>query len=602
MTSPKQIAVGTALGLILLSMIGCNRSAKITNFTASPMAFTAGQSAQLCYELVNAVNASIDSVGKLNDTTKGCVKVEPRETTTYTLQASGPNGVAVTSQLTLNVTVPPPLANIVTFEARREGTATSPGSPADLCYEVTGARTLAIDQSIGNVEPVDKGCHSVKPDRTTTYELSATGTDNQSVTKEATVKVVQPQPRIVKFDVSPESVKANDTVRICYQVEDAARASIANVKSDLKVGSPECFDVTAKRSAVLTLEARNLDGESVNQQRRITVEQPPIVINDFSANPTTVELGRGTVLHYNVSNAATVRISSGDRGVDVTPGEGSRQITPGRTAKYTLTARDLDGKASERSIDVTVVPPIRARILKLDPTDQVADPIKGGRLCYEVTWGASVSIVSQTTNTPLPTRSLEKDCINVPPRKDTYRLTAISTDKFPVTSGPVVVRLAPPSVRFAARAQRGVGPTVTIGRGDLVQLCYELNNVKSAQITPGPINVAGVRCLNPVEITTRTVYRLSYTGYDGTGDNVEVIVNVIPPPKIIRFDNQDARYGPTVLCYVIENGARAVITPDFGAVRVPNGCVRLPPKPSPSYKLTVEGFGKGQTDVRSFPR
>ena len=600
MKSPKQIAVGTALVLILLSMIGCNRSARITNFTASPMAFTAGQSAQLCYELVNAVNARIDPVGKLTDTNKSCVKVEPRETTTYTLNATGPNGVTVTSDVTVNVAAPPPLANIVTFEATREDAAAVPGSEAKLCYEVAGARTLVIDQSIGNIEPVDKGCRTVKPNRTTTYELSATGTDNQTVTKEATVKVVQPTPRIVRFDATPDSVKANDTVKICYQVEDAARASIANVKSDLKVGSLDCFLVPAKRSAVLTLEARNLDGESVSQQRRITVEQLPIVISDFSANPATVELGSKTVLHYNVANAAKVRISSGDKGVDKDPGEGTLSVTPQRpSTTFKLTATDFDGKASEASVVVNVVPPQQVRILKFDPPVQDVVPPNGGQLCYELTWGGSVvSIVSQKTSTTLPTNSSEKNCVNVPRRADLYTLTAIGPNKNRETRD-ARVNVPAPSVAFYAWTQRQRGATVTIGRGDPVKFCYELRNVAAATIVPGPINVGANGCTNAVEIMANAVYTLNYTGFDDKRDSKQVSVNVIPPPKIIRFDNKGP-YGPGVLCYAFENVKGAVITPPLGNIASASGCFRLPPKPSPSYTLKVLGFGKDQSDSRSF--
>src|SRR4051794_23954545 len=123
----SRLIVSYVIGFMLFSTIACRHSAKITSFTASPASFTAGSSAQLCYELVNAVSARIDpNLGELNDKNKSCLKIEPRQTTNYTLFANGDDGKTTSIHLTVIVEAPPPLANIITFEARRDTAVTDP--------------------------------------------------------------------------------------------------------------------------------------------------------------------------------------------------------------------------------------------------------------------------------------------------------------------------------------------------------------------------------------------------------------------------------------------------------------------------------------------
>lgn len=532
----NQIAGVCLLGLLLFTFNACGRRAEIASFTASPTSFTAGQTAKICYELVKAVSARIEPLGQLKDPTKSCVDVEPRQTTTYTLFATGADGNTVSNQITLTVAAPPPLAAIVRFEPKQETTAAPPGSPAELCYEVTGARTLEIKPDVGKVEPVDKGCRTVKPTRTTTYELAATGTDDQTVMKEATVKIVQPPPRIVRFDVSADNIKAGEKVRICYQVADATGGNIEHVNYAVKLGPVDCVDVQPRRTTVFALQARNLDGRTErSEERRVTVEQLPVEIVEFSAQSPTVEEGSGTVLSYRISNAWKAQISAGGKTIEVDPAGGNRRIMPSRTAEYTLTAQDPDGKpATPRSITVTVVPPVQASILKFDPSSQTIALGGEAKLCYGVSTGASVTIHSVLQPTPRPTDSSKDKCFVEKPRKtDIFTLTATGQNGSPVTrQARVVVSVPQPVIQFWARTRNQANKTVRIVRGEPVQLCYRLANVAQAQINPGNIPVSQASCFNLNDLAATTVYTLSARGIDGRAtDPVQVKVEVIPPPR-----------------------------------------------------------------------
>jgi len=601
----NQIAGVCLLGLLLFTLNSCGRRATIASFTASPTSFTAGQTAKICYELVKAVSARIEPIGQLKDPTKSCVDVEPRQTTTYTLFATGADGNTVSNQITLNVAAPPPLAAIVRFEPKQETTAAPPGSAAELCYEVTGARTLEIKPDVGKVEPVDKGCRTVKPTRTTTYELAATGTDDQTVTKEATVKIVQPLPRIVRFDVSADNIKAGEKVSICYQVADATGANIENVNHDVKLGPVDCVDVKPKRTAVFALQARNLDGRTVrSEERRVTVEQLPVEIV-FRAQPDTVEEGNGTVLSYRISNAWTAQITSEGKVIaNLTAAEGNQPITPARTATYTLTAKDPNGKPASSPVTVTVVPPRQARILKFDPPSQTIALGGVAKLCYGVTSEASVTIHSLLQPTPRPTDSSKDKCFVEKPRKtDIFTLTATGQNGSPVTrQARVVVSVPQPVIQFWARTKTGRqgNPNLLIGRGEQVQLCYRLANVAQAQINPGNIAVGQANCLDLNDVASTTVYTLSARGIDGTTTNRQVTVQVYPPPRIVGFGtyNNDRRS----LCYEFQYGARAEITPQIGLLRNARGCVPMPAPFNPPYTLRVHGYGNVPDAVMRFPR
>ena len=82
-------------------------SAVTASLTASPTSIASGGSSTLTWATTNATSASIDNgVGAVSPVAGGSVAVSPTSTTTYTLTATGPGGVA-TSQAT--VTVAPPI-------------------------------------------------------------------------------------------------------------------------------------------------------------------------------------------------------------------------------------------------------------------------------------------------------------------------------------------------------------------------------------------------------------------------------------------------------------------------------------------------------------
>ena len=88
-----------------------------------------------------------------------------------------------------------------------------------------------------------------------------------------------------------------------------------------------------------------------------TIPQPsyPPVINSFSANLASVELGQTVTLTWTTSNASNVSISPGIGTVGTT---GSTTVTPTATTSYSLTATGKTGSPVSSSATVTVLPRI----------------------------------------------------------------------------------------------------------------------------------------------------------------------------------------------------------------------------------------------------
>src|SRR5579885_299189 len=91
----------------------------------------------------------------------------------------------------------------------------------------------------------------------------------------------------------------------------------------------------------------------------VKTEEPPppkpqaVRIDNFTADPTSIERGQPSTLRWSVANATDISI---DQNLGTVPANGTRQVFPSNTTTYTLTARGPGGMAT-RSATVTVSAP-----------------------------------------------------------------------------------------------------------------------------------------------------------------------------------------------------------------------------------------------------
>jgi peptidoglycan-associated lipoprotein len=73
-------------------------------------------------------------------------------------------------------------------------------------------------------------------------------------------------------------------------------------------------------------------------------------IDTFTAEPASIERGQSSTLRWSVANATSMSI---DEGVGAVQANGTRQVNPGNSTTYTLSASGAGGNAT-RSVTVTV--------------------------------------------------------------------------------------------------------------------------------------------------------------------------------------------------------------------------------------------------------
>lgn len=178
---------------------------RIVRFSAAPIEIVAGEAASLIWQVENATDVSISSIGEVAIT--GTTNVTPTVTTTYTLTAKNSSG-EVSAQATVTVF---PALRIVSFVAD-PATSPSPGSKVTLSWNTQGATEVFID-GIGTVGP--SGNVSVNPTVDTTYTLRAIGRRNTlTSTVLVTVRQAPSGGGAPIADAGPDQVTTSREVRL----------------------------------------------------------------------------------------------------------------------------------------------------------------------------------------------------------------------------------------------------------------------------------------------------------------------------------------------------------------------------------------------------
>ena len=321
-------------------------SSTIVRFDATPSNIAAGQSSTLTWIVQGATSVSINN-GIGNVAATGSTTVTPAATTTYTLTAVAPSG-NVTASTT--VTVGPGAATsaqIVRFEANP--VSIQPGQQSTLSWSTTGATQVSIS-GVGAVTP--NGSTTVSPAQTTTYTLSATGSDGKTVTAPITVTVASGSiPQVVVFVATPQNIDAGSSTKLCWQVTGATNISITpGVGTNLNAN--DCATVSPTTTTTYTLTATNATGQI---QANTTVNVGTVKIDSFTANPAFVpDHSTPVTLSWTTENATSVVLVGASIPPTTLPPNGSFTVIPTTDATFTLTAYGPGGQTVSVSIAVNV--------------------------------------------------------------------------------------------------------------------------------------------------------------------------------------------------------------------------------------------------------
>lgn len=277
-----------------------------------------GESTNLCFKVANANVVKITTnFGEEIPIKNNCATVAPKQTTIYTLKATGSNGQQEQSR---TVTVVPPDKPVID-----EFTATPPviaaGEKVQLCYRVRNVDQVEVSSADAKFTwrniTGGRTCTSAIPKQTTTYTLKATSTNFAQVLAEASVEV-KPNPiPIGQITVAPSAVIAGEAATLCVKVVGGTRPYVIVNPSPAPIPTfggyyQACAVFRLTETIKLTVIVTDASGQTATRQITVEVKQPtskPPRILSFTASPSVVAPGEQVKLCYEVENADGVTFS-----------------------------------------------------------------------------------------------------------------------------------------------------------------------------------------------------------------------------------------------------------------------------------------------------
>ncbi len=99
-----------------------------------------------------------------------------------------------------------------------------------LCYGVENANSVQLDPPIEKLWPSLVRCFEIAPPHTTTYTLTAKGTDGAGVTETAVVEVGPARPKLIDISVNKLVVAKGEQVVLCFKAQNASNYDVGGLR------------------------------------------------------------------------------------------------------------------------------------------------------------------------------------------------------------------------------------------------------------------------------------------------------------------------------------------------------------------------------------
>ncbi|MBI1354237.1 MAG: hypothetical protein GC160_07815 [Acidobacteria bacterium] len=218
----------------------------VLSFVPSTLSAPYDGAVELQWEAVNAKSVELDGAAV---PAKGSRRVSGlRADRSFVLTAVGLDGTRQEKRLTVSVTAPG-APSISAFRAEPDSVLA--GAPVTLRWQVSGdVSSLAIKP--GGAVSGASGTLQVRPDRTTTYELTATGPGGK--TSATTVVTIRAGAPTITFEARPPTVSCTGASQLSWNVRDATEVSIepepgavaTSGTARVKPGRERTYTLTAK--------------------------------------------------------------------------------------------------------------------------------------------------------------------------------------------------------------------------------------------------------------------------------------------------------------------------------------------------------------------
>ena len=211
------------------------------------------------------------------------------------------------------------------------------GNPAQLAWQTSNATRVVINNGVG--ERAADGTISVSPLTTTTYTLTAFGTQNRTATCNVPVTVTTTSVPVCEFFTATPSTlgSTGGAVTLNWKVNGATNVSISPTIGTVASQASQVTNVTANTNFVLT--ATDAEGDRVTCAAPVTLAQTPVLscANNvtFTASDYSIRDGEDVTLNWSTNNIDSVSISV----INSTALAGSTTVDPRSDTTYVLTAR-----------------------------------------------------------------------------------------------------------------------------------------------------------------------------------------------------------------------------------------------------------------------
>ena len=557
------------------------------------------------------------------------VPVSPAITTTYTITALGPGGIAVDSVTIYVDEIPPPTVTLTADPGIIDS-----GSSSWLTWEATNVESVSIDQGIGNLYcDIGYGGYGdceyyvfVYPAVTTTYTITAIGPGGIA-TDSVTVYVDEVPPPTVTITADPEGINSGDSSWLTWEAANVESVSIdqgvGNLYCDIGYGGyggyGDCTSYTIVTPAVTTTYTITANGPGGTATDSVTVyvdEVPPPTVS-LRADPEGIQSGDSSWLTWEATNVESVSIDQGIGNLTCDIGYGGYGgygdcanyviVSPAVTTTFTITATGPGGTATDSVTVYVDEDPLPTVTLSANPVTIELGDISW--LTWEATNVESVSIDQGIGNLVCDIGyggyGGYGDCDNVvivsPTITTTYTITATGpggtvTDSVTVFVGDGSV----PTANFYAE------PTAVF-RGGSTTLRWQTSNAETVEIDQGigDVSLYSDEAGLVVSPETTTTYTLTVTGPGGQGtisvtvivlEPLSPLVDIMAMPEIVSYNQ------PATLAWASSSADTVLIEtdigPDIGEVNLNSDILGLAvtPQTTTTYTITATGPGGLATD------
>lgn len=358
-TASSSMAKQTATATAIVTVTAVKSVKPSVTISAAPDTINAGDTSTLTVKAENAAKVTIAGSNGAQfalPPTGGRQTVDPRETTRYTVTASGAGGKAMAS-VTVSVTPIAIAKPSVTISAYPD--TIKSGATSILTVVAKHATDVVIVASTGArfaLTPTG-GKKAVDPKATTDYTVTATGAGGKATASIQVVVTPNPRPSL-QFGAKPDSIVAGSSSTLTAVALHATSVVVTGSDGSKFVLASDggVQKVTPDKTTTYTATASG-PGGNVSKPATVTVTPKPLPTVTIAADPAEISYGNASTLTITATNSTSVAVTGSD-GSSYTfgPAGGNQSVDPAKTTQYVATATGPNGQATAGAT-LTVVPP-----------------------------------------------------------------------------------------------------------------------------------------------------------------------------------------------------------------------------------------------------